>query len=170
VANREQKRADRQKRKARGAQRREELAARSEARNQAVREQLEPLAEDERPTVVTIGAAIAGAIALAVVVAYVAGAQVNGKRPAVLQVITPAFLMGMASYGMWRARYWAVLGFEVVLAFLILAAAIGLVGATSAVQVLGNVVLIAISGALFYFMIKAMARIQMPERPTRPPL
>jgi hypothetical protein len=120
--------------------------------------------------VVTIGAAIAGAIALAVVVAYVAGAQVNGKRPAVLQVITPAFLMGMASYGMWRARYWAVLGFEVVLAFLILAAAIGLVGATSAVQVLGNVVLIAISGALFYFMIKAMARIQMPERPTRPPL
>ena len=65
-------------------------------------------------------------------VAYLAGAKVNGERPAVLQVITPAFLMGMAAIGMWRARYWAVLGFEVVLAFLILSAAIGLVGATSA--------------------------------------
>jgi hypothetical protein len=78
--------------------------------------------------------------------------------------------MGMAAIGMWRARYWAVLGFEVVLAFLILSAAIGLVGATSAIQVAGNVALIAVAGALFYFMIKAMARIQMPERPSRPPL
>ena len=38
------------------------------------------------------------------------------------------------------------------------------------VQVLGNLVLIAIAGTLFVFMIKAMARIQMPERPSRPPL
>jgi threonine/homoserine/homoserine lactone efflux protein len=69
---------------------------------------------------------------------------------------------------MWRARYWAVLGFEVVLAFLILAAALGLVAATTAVQAVGNILLIAVAGALFYFMIKAMARIQMPERPSQP--
>ncbi len=140
------------------------------AKNAAARERLEPLAENERPLVVTIGAVIAGLIALAVVVAYLAGAEVRGERPNILQVITPAFLMGMASYGMWRARYWAVLGFEVVLAFLILAAALGLVAATSALQVAGNLVLVAIAGTLFYFMIKAMARIQMPERPSRPPL
>ncbi len=170
MANREDKRAERRKRKARGAERREQMAARSEAKNQTVRDRLEPLAKNQRPTVVTIGAVIAGLIAVAVVVAYVAGAKVNGDRPALLQVITPAFLMGMAAIGMWRARYWAVLGFEVVLAFLILSAAIGLVGATSAVQVAGNTALIAIAGALFYFMIKAMARIQMPERPSRPPL
>jgi hypothetical protein len=170
MANREDKRAERQKRKARGAERREEMATRTEAKNRAAREKLEPLAKNERPLVVTIGAVIASLIAVAVVVAYVAGAKVNGDRPALLQVITPAFLMGMAAIGMWRARYWAVLGFEVVLAFLILSAAIGLVGATSAVQVAGNVALISVAGALFYFMIKAMARIQMPQRPSRPPL
>lgn len=170
MANREQKRTERQKRKARGLERRAQMSERTEAKNQATREKLEPLEKDERPTVVTIAAIIAGLIALAVVVAYLAGAEVKGERPAILQVITPAFLMGMASYGLWRARYWAVLGFEVVLAFFILAAALGLVGATSAVQVFGNLILISIAGGLFYFMIKAMARIQMPERPTRPPL
>src|SRR4051794_5192305 len=170
MANREQKRAERQKRKARGVERRAQSSARAEVKNQAARESLEPLAKNERPLVVTIGAVIAGLIAAAVVIAYAAGAEVDGERPRVLQVITPAFLMGMASFGMWRARYWAVLGFEVVLAFLILAAAIGLVAATSAVQAVGNTLLIAVAGALFYFMIKAMARIQMPERPTRPPL
>jgi hypothetical protein len=174
VADRERKRAERQKRKARGAARKAEMVQRMEsgyaARNEAARERLEPLAENERPLVVTIGAVIAGLIAAAVVIAYVAGAEVNGERPNVIQVITPAFLMGMASFGMWRARYWAVLGFEVVLAFLILAAALGLVAATSAVQAVGNILLIAVAGALFYFMIRAMARIQMPERPTRPPL
>ena len=39
----------------------EDLASRAEARNQAAREALEPLAEGERPTVVTIGAIISGA-------------------------------------------------------------------------------------------------------------
>jgi threonine/homoserine/homoserine lactone efflux protein len=65
---------------------------------------------------------------------------------------------------MWRARYWAVLGFQVVLLFLIIAAALGLVRAESAVQVIGNVLVIAVAGAFFYFMVKALARIEMPDR------
>ena len=101
------------------------------------RQALEPLAENERPAVVTVGSIIAGLIAVSVVVAYLAGAKVNGDRPPVVQVVTPALLMGMASIGMWRARYWAVLGFEVVLALLIFSAAVGLIAATSAVQVIG---------------------------------
>jgi len=68
---------------------------------------------------------------------------------------------------MWRARYWAVLGFQAILALLILAAALGLVSAGSGAQLAGNLALIAIAGTLFYFMIKALARIQMPERAPR---
>jgi len=68
---------------------------------------------------------------------------------------------------MWRVRYWAVLGFQAVLALLILAAALGLVGAGSTTQLGGNLALIAIAGTLFYLMIKALARIQMPEREPR---
>jgi hypothetical protein len=140
------------------------MAARYEERNRAARDALEPLAPDERPAVVTAAAIISGTIAVSVVVAYLAGAKVNGDRPNVVQVVVPALLMAVMSVGMWRVRYWAVLGFQAILALLILAATIGLIGATSGTQVAGNVALIAVAGTLFYFMIRAMARIQMPER------
>ncbi len=167
MASRERRRAERTKRKARSAERREQIAARSAARNEAAREQLEPLAEGERPAVVTLGAVLSGLVAASVVIAYLAGAEVNGERPPVLQVIPSAVLMGVMSYGLWRGRYWAVLGFQAILALLIVAAALGLVSAGGAGQLAGNLALIAIAGTLFYFMIKAMARIQMPERAPR---
>lgn len=167
MASRERRRAERSKRKARTAERRTRIAARYEDRNRAAREVLEPLSEDERPAVVTAGAVISGLIGASVVIAYLAGATVNGDRPDIIQVIPPALLMGAMSFGMWQVRYWAVLGFQAVLALLILAAALGLVGAGSAAQVGGNLALIAIAGTLFYFMVKALARIQMPERAPR---
>jgi hypothetical protein len=167
MASRERRRAERSKRKARSAERRSQVAARSEERNRASREALEPLAEDERPAVVTVGAVLSAVVAASVVVAYLAGAKVDGERPPILQVLPAALLMGLMSYGMWRARYWAVLGFQAVLALLIVAASLGLVAAESATQLAGNLALIAIAGTLFYFMIKAMARIQLPERAPR---
>ena len=167
MASRERRRAKRSKRKARSVERRGQIAARYEERNRAAREALEPLPEGERPPVVTVGAVISGLIAASVVIAYLAGAEVNGERPPILQVIPSAVLMGVMSFGMWRARYWAVLGFQGVLALLILAAALGLVSAGSVAQLAGNLTLIAIAGTLFYFMIKALARIQMPERAPR---
>jgi len=167
MASRERKRAERRKRKARVAERRAEIGARYEERNRVAREALEPLAPKERPLVVTIGAVISAAVAISVPVAYALGATVNGDRPHVLQVIAPALVMGAMSVGMWQVRYWAVLGFQAVLALLILEATLGLVGAGGPVQVIGNVGLIAIAGTCFYFMIKALARIQMPERDSR---
>jgi hypothetical protein len=167
MASRERRRAERSKRKARSVERRGQIAASYEERNRAAREALEPLPQDERPPVVTVGAVISGVIAASVVIAYLAGAEVNGERPPILQVIPSAVVMGVMSFGMWRARYWAVLGFQAILALLILAAALGLVSAGSAAQLVGNLTLIAIAGSLFYFMIKALARIQMPERAPR---
>ena len=167
MASRERRRAERSKRKARSVERRDQIAASYEERNRAAREALEPLAQDERPPIVTVGAVISGLIAASVVIAYLAGAEVNGERPPILQVIPSAVVMGVMSFGMWRARYWAVLGFQAILALLILAAALGLVSAGSAAQLVGNLTLIAIAGSLFYFMIKALARIQMPERAPR---
>jgi hypothetical protein len=167
MASRERNRGERRKRKARSADRRTEIAARYEERNEAARESLEPLEEGERPVIVTIGAILSAAVAGSIVIAYAAGATVNGDRPRALQVIVPAILMSMMAYGMWRVRYWAVLGFQAVLALLILAATIGLIGAGSAATLVANLLLIAIAGTMFYFMIRAMARIQMPEREGR---
>jgi hypothetical protein len=179
MGSRERKRAERRKRKERrpdaersgdgsGASEspssQTEIASRAEARNQQAREALEPLHEGERPGAVTIGAVISTLIAASIVIAYVAGAEVDGDRPAAAQVIAPTLIMGMTAYGMWRARYWAVLGFQVILVFLILAASFGLLQAASVRQAIGNTVLLALAGSLFWFMVKALARIQMPRR------
>ena len=179
MGSRERRRAERRKRKARGSERDATPAApspadqpdpvargyaKAEERNRAEREALVPLREGERPLVVTIGAVISVLIAASIVGAYAAGVEVDGERPELVQVAAPALLMGVMAWGMWRGRYWAVLGFQVILLFLLFATAFGLVQAANAAQVAGNVALLLAAGTFFYFMVKAMARIQMPSR------
>jgi hypothetical protein len=159
---------ERVKRKRRGADAMTRGYARAEQRNREAREALEPLAEGERPTVVTVGAIVAAAIALSIVAGYLAGVHVNGEKPKLPQVLAPALIMGIMAWGMWHARYWAVLGFQLILVFLIFSAFFGLVvGATSVGQILGTLGLLIVAGTFFYFMVKAMARIQMPTRAPR---
>jgi len=141
--------------------------ARAEERNREVRESLEPLAEGERPLVVTIGAVLAAALAISIIAGYLAGVEVEGGKPRLPQVLAPALIMGVMAWGLWRARYWAVLGFQLLLAFLIFSAVFGLaVQAASVAQFAVTLGLLAVSGSFFYFMVKAMARIQMPTRRT----
>jgi hypothetical protein len=171
MAGRERKRADRRKRKERGLARRESFAQdyreRSESRNDAARAQLEPLAPAERPTVVTVGAVICALVAIGTVGAAIAGVKVDGKTPSAFAVAAPSILFAVMAYGMWRARYWAVLGFQAVLAFLILGAALGLTRANTARQAIATSLLVLGAGLLFWFQVKAMARIQMPTREPR---
>jgi hypothetical protein len=183
MGSRERKRAERRKRKQRGAgspatgpaaaeevhsngeaPAAEAKPSRSELKDKNAREALDPLHQGERPLVVTIGALISGSIALSVIVSYLLGAEVNGDKPHFGQVLAPTVLMGMMAYGMWRARYWAVLGFQVILVLLLLVSGVGLTGAQDAGEVAGRGGIFIVSGVLFYFMIKAMARIQMPQR------
>ena len=158
------------KRKQRGApptprERMERGYARAEERNQEAREALEPLDEGERPLVVTIGAIISALIVLSIVIGYLTGAKVNGEKPLFVQVLAPSFLLGVMAWGMWRARYWAVLGFQLILVFLIFSAVYGLaLQAATVGQILATLGLLAVTGTFFYFMVKAMARIQMPTR------
>jgi hypothetical protein len=160
------------KRKPRGAshtprERMERGYAKAEERNREAREALEPLADGERPLVVTIGAVVAGLVAISILIGYLAGTEVNGEKPKLAQVLAPALLMGVMSFGMWRARYWAVLGFQLVLVFLIFSAFFGLlVQAATVAQVAATLALLAVAGTFFFFMVKAMARIQMPTRRT----
>jgi hypothetical protein len=156
---------ERHKRKRRGGDPMARGYAKAEQRNREAREALEPLAEGERPTVVTIGAAVAALIALSILGGYLAGVEVKGETPKLAQVIAPALLMGVMAWGMWRARYWAVLGFQLILVFLIFSAVFGLaVQAATVAQFAATLGLLAVSGTFFFFMVKAMARIQMPTR------
>ncbi|HET8861835.1 MAG TPA: hypothetical protein VFM94_01125, partial [Solirubrobacterales bacterium] len=139
--------------------------ARAEERNQEARESLEPLAEGERPLVVTIGAVVAALVALSILAGYLAGVEVEGDKPRLAQVLAPALIMGVMAWGMWRARYWAVLGFQLLLVFLIFSAVFGLaVQVSSLGEFAATFGLLVVAGTFFYFMVKAMARIQMPVR------
>jgi hypothetical protein len=142
--------------------------ARAAERDRAAREALVPLAEGERPLVVTLAAAVAALIAASILAGYLAGLHVRGGEPSLAQILPPVLLMAIMAWGMWRARYWAVLGFQVILVLLIFSAVFGLATqAASVAQVIATLGLLAVAGAFFYFMVKAMARIQMPTRVPR---
>jgi len=65
---------------------------------------------------------------------------------------------------MWRARYWAVLGMQALLGLLIVIVAISSLTVSNLLGALVVVAIIVPAGTLFWFLVKAMARIQMPER------
>ena len=141
-------------------------AGRTEAKNAAAREALVPLAEGERPTVVTVAAIVATLLALGNVIAYAAGLKVNGDRPLIATVAFQALLMGSLAWGMWRTRYWAVLGMEAILAILIVILAVLLLKASTVATAFILLAVILPAGVLFWKLVKAMARLQMPpEQP-----
>jgi drug/metabolite transporter (DMT)-like permease len=139
--------------------------AKAAQRNQEAREKLEPLAAGERPTVVTVAAIVCGLLALSIVALFAAGVKPEGEAPRFAQVAAPALITGVLAWGMWRARYWAVVGFQLVLAFLIFASFYGLaLEAESLGGFLASGGLLVVSTVFFVLMVKAMARIQMPHR------
>ena len=138
--------------------------ARSEARNEAARARLEPLEPGERPVAVTVGALLALVLGLVNLGFYFAGGEIGGERPAVVGVLSYSGLMFAAAWGQWRARYWAVLGMEALLGILVVIFALLGVFAQNVLAVVVAVVVVGSAGTLFWFLVKAMARIQMPER------
>jgi hypothetical protein len=149
----------------------ERAYARGRAKDEEARAALRPLAQGERPTAVTVGAIAAGALALANLLALVAGWDAgpgsgDDDGQAVAGSLLVTAVLCVVAYGMWKARYWAVLGMQTLLAITIIFASLGLVTATSVWAALLLVAIVGAAGALFWFLVKAMARIQMPERPS----
>jgi hypothetical protein len=140
---------------------------RSERRDAAARAKLTPLAPGERPAAVTAASAVAVALAVANVGAYLAGAKVGGHRPAAPQIIAFSVLAFALAAGMWRNRYWAVLTFQAVLAIALLVFAILLMIADNLQAALECVAVLAGAGTLFWYLVRAMGRIQLTERSTR---
>jgi len=134
----------------------------SEERNAEARAGLEPLAPGERPLAVSVAAVLAAALGLLNVVLYAAGVRVHGATFA--GTVGVGAILLLAAGGMWRARYWAVLGFEVILAISCVVAALSLLVASNVAGAVRAVLVLAICGTLFWKLIRAMARIQMPQR------
>ena len=146
----------------------ERMSRRYEERNAEARAKLEPLEPGERPRAVTAGAIVSAVLSVIFTVSAVlavAGVDAGGRDIKPLPIVTFAVVFWVMAVGMWRARYWAVLGFQTLLLLMMLASAFGLVVVNSVLQAVGTTLLLLGSGALFYFMIRAMARIQMPSSP-----
>jgi hypothetical protein len=138
--------------------------SRSEARNAEARAGLEPLAPGERPTALTVAAVVAVLLAVANIMAWAAGAQVDSKTGSGGGVFIFAALMLVAAVGMWQKRYWAVLGFEALLALTVIIAGLSLVVASNLAAAVLCLTIVGLGGWLFWKLVRAMARIQMPSR------
>jgi hypothetical protein len=113
---------------------------------------------------VTVGAAVAGVLAIGNPVAFAAGVEVQGKKPSLFSVLLLSVLLGVMAVGMLRMRYWAVLGMQALLGVSLVFSALSVMLAAPLVPgILITVFVLIPAGALFWFLVKAMARIQMPE-------
>ena len=138
--------------------------SRSEARDAAARERLEPLRPGERPRAVTAAAFVALAVALVNLAAYALGLELRGARPAPVSVAAPALLMTLAAWGLWRVRYWAVMTMQVLLCLVIVIFSLAALNASDPASLLVAGAVVVGAGVLFWSLVKALARIQMPVR------
>jgi len=140
---------------------------RSEARNAAVRATLTPLEPGERPWSLKIAVLIAALIGAGdLMTVLVAGEfKVGGARAGAGGVILFSVLMLVCAVGMWQKRYWAVLGFQAILAFVILFFSLLGLRAANLLAVVASVLVVGGGGWLFYKLVRILSRIQMPKYP-----
>jgi hypothetical protein len=135
----------------------------SAERDEIVRAELKPLTAGERPLPVKIAAILAASLALANVAFYFAGVEVRGQKPALLGVLIFAGLMLVAAWGMWTLRYWALLGFQALLAMTLVIAGLSLMVAGNLLAVILCIVILLAGGWLFWKLIRVLGRVKVPS-------
>jgi hypothetical protein len=140
--------------------------ARGRARDEAIRQNLEPLAPGERPRIVTIAAIVAFVFAIANLIATLTVDDLSGDQgdPTTLAVLTTSLLV-LAGIGMLLRKYWAVLGFQCILGLQIVIFSLALTRVQKWWVGVLLAIFIGLLGWLFWKLIRAMARLQMPARP-----
>ena len=136
--------------------------ARAEARNEAIRQELEPLAPGERPKAVTVAAIVGALLVIGNLVAAVLS-DPTGAEWRFVGIQTGVLLV--ATVGMWLAKYWAVLGFQALLGLAVVIAFLSVLRASNVQAVVFCLAIIVGCGTLFWHLIRAMARLQLPTRP-----
>jgi hypothetical protein len=129
--------------------------------------EIEPLAPGETPGAIKVAAAVAALIAAANLAFLAGGLDVRGEEPKPAGVIGFSVLMLVAALFMLRGSYWAVLGFQALLALTIIVAGLSLLVASNLYAAVLCLAILAGAGTLFWFLVRAMARIQMPQRPDK---
>jgi hypothetical protein len=132
-------------------------------REELIRAELQPLGADEWPRSLLVAIAVCVLLAIAVIVGAASVhnlSQHGGSLPggAFLALVLLALALGM-----YQRRYWAVLGFEALLAFQIIVTSLALVVASTILAAVICVVSVALGGWLFWKLVRVMGRIQAGE-------
>ena len=138
--------------------------SRSELREELARTALEPLREGERPLALLVAVAVAILLALGVIVGALTVHRLNHHGGSLGGGVFIAVVLALLALGMYQRRYWAVLGFEALLAFQILVTSLALVVASTLLAAGLCLLSIVLAGWLFWKLVRVMGRIQAGER------
>ena len=140
----------------------ERYRARTEAQNAAARARLEPLAPGERPWPLQLAVAITALAGLINLVAYLAGAKLQGSRLSTTELVAFLVVTMVLAGGMWRRSAAAVLLFMALLAIIIVLFSLFLIEASNLLGVIVPLLFIGGAGYLFWKLVRVLGRIQAP--------
>jgi len=126
--------------------------------------QLEPLAPGERPPALLIAVAVCVVLAVAVIVGALSVHDLSKRGGSLPGALVLAALLVALAVGMARRRYWAVIGFEALLAFQVIVTALALTVASTLAAAGECLLAIGLGGWLFWKLVRVMSRIQATER------
>ena len=132
-----------------------------------MRASLAPIAPGERPWPVKVSVVVAFLLGTINLALFLAGAKphVGGQRPHLFEILVFSGLMLMCAVGMWMMRYWALLGFQTLLAIGVLGFCLALVRVSNLLWAAVCIVVIGAGGLLFYKLVRVLSRVQMPAPP-----
>ena len=137
---------------------------RGAAREEQARASLRPLGEHERPRALLVAIAVCALLAVAVLIGAVSVHNLSSKGGSLPGAAFLAVILVLLAQGMYRRRYFAVLGFEALLAFQILVTSLALIVASTLLAAAVCLVGIGLGGWLFWKLVRVMGRIQTGER------
>jgi hypothetical protein len=136
-------------------------------RDELLRATLEPLGEDERPPALLVAIAVCILLALAVILGATTVHNLSRRGGSLPGGAFLAIVLLLLALGMYRRRYWSVLGFEALLAFQIIVTSLALVVASTIVAAAICMVGVGLGGWLFWKLVRVMGRIQAGEQGPR---
>jgi hypothetical protein len=132
-------------------------------REELLRAELEPLGEGERPPALLVAIAVCVLLAIGVIVGAATVHDLRSRGGSLPGGAFLAIVLLLLAVGMYQRRYWAVLGFEALLAFQIIVTSLALVVASTIIAAVICVVSIGLGGWLFWKLVRVMGRIQAAE-------
>lgn len=137
--------------------------SRGQLRDEEARATLTALGKDERPRALRVAIAVALLLAIGVLVGAASVHDLSRQGGSLPGAVFLAIVLSSLALGMYRKRYWAVLGFQGLLAFQVLVTSLALVVASTIQAAVACLLSIGLGGWLFWKLVRVMGRIQAGE-------